>query len=514
MQVWLKNAIFYEIYPQTFKDTNSDGIGDINGIIEKLDYISDMGFNAIWLNPCFASPFTDAGYDVEDYYKVAPRYGTNDDLKRLFDEAHKKGIRVMLDLVPGHTSLTCKWFKESLKPQKNEYSGRYIWTDSVWKSCDGYSGIRGTMRGFSQRDGAFGVNFYATQPALNYGFAKVTESWQSPVDSEDALSTRAAMIDVICFWLGMGCDGFRVDMAMSLVKADDGYAETIKLWQDVFKKVKAKYPDSAFVSEWGMPDKALLAGFDMDFLLPTAGSHYKELFRTDKPYFSKKGEGDVSAFFDLYMENVGKTGGKGLMCIPSGNHDTPRISYTLDEKEMKVAFAFLMAMPGAPFIYYGDEIAMRYLDNIESVEGGYERTGTRSPMQWDDSVNAGFSLASPDSLYIMIDPSDERPTVKKQLSDENSVMNELKRQINIRKNNVSLQSEAPIEIINAKKDAYPLVFKRGDDILVAINPSDKEKTCDYNGNFGDVIYQFNGISKLENGKLTVPPQSASYIKIK
>ena len=106
MKDWLKNAVFYEIYPQTFKDTNSDGIGDINGIIEKLDYIHDMGFNAIWINPCFESPFTDAGYDIADYYKVAPRYGTNDDLKHLFDEAHKKDIRVMLDLVPGHTLLT------------------------------------------------------------------------------------------------------------------------------------------------------------------------------------------------------------------------------------------------------------------------------------------------------------------------------------------------------------------------------------------------------------------------
>ena len=103
MKQWLKDAVFYEIYPQTFNDTNSDGIGDINGIIEKLDYISGIGFNALWLNPCFTSPFTDAGYVVEDYYQLAPRYGTNDDLKRLFDEAHARGMHVLLDLVPGHT---------------------------------------------------------------------------------------------------------------------------------------------------------------------------------------------------------------------------------------------------------------------------------------------------------------------------------------------------------------------------------------------------------------------------
>ena len=112
---WLKDAIFYEIYPQTFRDSNADGIGDINGIIEKLDYIQDLGCNAIWMNPCFDSPFVDAGYDVRDYYKVAPRYGTNEDLKHLFEEAHERGMHVILDLVPGHTSSECKWFKESCK---------------------------------------------------------------------------------------------------------------------------------------------------------------------------------------------------------------------------------------------------------------------------------------------------------------------------------------------------------------------------------------------------------------
>ena len=131
---WLKDAVFYEIYPQTFYDTNADGIGDIRGIIEKLDYISELGCNALWINPCFDSPFKDAGYDVRDYKKVAPRYGSNDDLRELFDIAHKKGIHVLLDLVPGHMSEEHKWFKESGKADKNEYSGRYIWTDFLQRT--------------------------------------------------------------------------------------------------------------------------------------------------------------------------------------------------------------------------------------------------------------------------------------------------------------------------------------------------------------------------------------------
>ena len=128
---WLNNAVFYEIYPQSFNDTNADGIGDFNGIIEKLDYIRELGCNAIWINPCFKSPFGDAGYDVEDYYTAAPRYGTNEDLARVFSEAHARGIHVLLDLVPGHTAVTHKWFKESMKAGRNEFTDRYVWTNSI-----------------------------------------------------------------------------------------------------------------------------------------------------------------------------------------------------------------------------------------------------------------------------------------------------------------------------------------------------------------------------------------------
>lgn len=120
MREWLDDALFYEIYPQSFKDTNGDGIGDLKGIAEKLDYIKELGCNAIWINPCFDSPFVDAGYDVRDYYQVAPRYGTNEDLKHVFEEAHKRQMHVLLDLVPGHTSTECEWFKQSALPEKTD----------------------------------------------------------------------------------------------------------------------------------------------------------------------------------------------------------------------------------------------------------------------------------------------------------------------------------------------------------------------------------------------------------
>ncbi len=146
MTKWLKNAVFYQIYPQSFKDTNGDGIGDFNGIIEKLDYIKDLGFTAIWMNPCFDSPFFDAGYDVRNYYTTASRYGTNKDIKNLFDEVHSRDLHIILDLVPGHTSVEHKWFAESQKATKNEFSDRYIWTDSICKDCAGYPEISRIFR--------------------------------------------------------------------------------------------------------------------------------------------------------------------------------------------------------------------------------------------------------------------------------------------------------------------------------------------------------------------------------
>ena len=170
---WLKDAVFYEIYPQSFYDTNADGIGDFEGIIQKLDYIKSLGCNALWINPCFDSPFRDAGYDVRDYKKAAARYGTNEDLYRLFSEAHKRGIRVCLDLVPGHTSEEHEWFQKSGSAEPSEYDGRFIWTESWIRGMPGLIDIGGEC----DRNGRYMVNFFKCQPALNYGFLHPEEPW-------------------------------------------------------------------------------------------------------------------------------------------------------------------------------------------------------------------------------------------------------------------------------------------------------------------------------------------------
>ena len=508
---WLDNAVFYEIYPQSFKDTDGDGIGNINGITEKLPYIKELGCNAIWINPCFDSPFGDAGYDVADYYKVAPRYGTNEDIVRMFEEAHKLGIHVLLDLVPGHTSWDHPWFKESMKAEKNEYTDRYIWTDSIWEEPKGY----GSLRGISDRDGSCVVNFFSHQPALNYGFYKPDRPWQQAMDAEGPMATRKAMMDVIRFWLSKGCDGFRVDMAGSLVKNDEDSKGTIALWQDVRSFLDKECPNAAFVSEWGEPDKSLQGGFHMDFLLHFGPSHYNDLFRCEKPYFG--GEGDASEFVKKYMESYEKSERKGLICIPSGNHDMERLAYYIKGDRLKLAFAFLLSMPGAPYIYYGDEIGMRYIEGLTSKEGGYNRTGARSPMQWDDSKNAGFSTADADKLYIPIDPDTSRPTAKAQMEEVDSLRAEVKKLIAVRQAHKPLQNLGDIEFISDGSKGKPLAYIRSignEKILVVINPSNDAQEISIKNKVSEIVYSFGKEAEIKDNSIKVKGVSALFVAVK
>ena len=483
MPKWLENIVFYEIYPQSFLDTNADGIGD-------------------------------AGYDVSNYKKVAPRYGTNEDLKELFDQAHKRGMRVILDLVPGHTSIEHPWFRESCKARKNEYTDRYVWTDSIWEDFQDVGSISGSVRGFYERCGSCAVNFFSIQPALNYGFAKGDKPWMQPVDAEGPTATREAMKDVMRFWMSMGCDGFRVDMAGSLVKNDEGQEATIRLWQDFRAFLDAEFPDCALISEWGNPGRSLKGGFHMDFLLHFGPTHYLDLFRVEEPYFSRRGKGNIAEFAARYREDYEATNRMGLMCIPSGNHDMERMRRDLDEEEMKIAFAFLLSVPGAPFIYYGDEIGMRYLEDLPSVEGGYHRTGARTPMQWDSSANAGFSSAEPEKLYIRIDPDKDRPTVEAAKADPTGLFQEVKKLIALRKEHEALQSLAHLEFVYAEENQYPFVYKRigkEEEILVVLNPSGKEASCRIPvQEAGEVLYENHGAATLKNGELTVPAASVTF----
>ncbi len=513
MQEWLKDAVFYEIYPQSYLDTNGDGIGDFKGIIKKLDYIKELGCNAIWMNPCFDSPFMDAGYDVRDYKKCAERYGTNEDLQTLFQEVHKREMHMILDLVPGHTSDQHSWFQKSCEPNQNEYTNRYIWTDNVWEAPEGYRFVCGT----TNRDGNYMVNFFSSQPALNYGFQEITHKWQLPMDHPDCIATREALKDVMRFWLDLGCDGFRVDMADSLVKNDDEKTGTMQLWKNITSVIHSEYPHAVLVSEWSCPKRALSCGFDMDFYLDHNGHGYHSLFRNidekgeNRSFFSKEGKGDAAAFAEEYTKDLKATLSQGYISFITCNHDTPRMRRWMDESELKLAYGMIFTLPGVPFLYYGDEIGMTFREGLISKEGGFSRTGTRTPMQWNTGKNCGFSTS--DTPYLPTGEPEETVCVEQEMAASDSLYHMLKTILKIRHENEDLQADGSFEVLYAEKNQYPLIYQRGK-LIVMINPSLRsvEAELPKTDRIEDCIYQIGEVSLIDD-KAKMGTQSFAIYRI-
>lgn len=454
MPDWAKNAVFYQIYPQTFCDSDGDGIGDLKGIISKLDYVKSLGVDAIWLNPFFDSPFNDAGYDVRDYYKIAPRYGTNEDARRLFDEAHKRGLRVIFDYVISYTAIDHPWFVASQKQQPNKYSNYYIWTETNW--VDPPREFAGQfVKGYGQRNGQFMRNFYWCQPALNFGFANPDpeQKWQLPTNHPDVLAMREDLKNVLRFWMDMGADGFRADMAGALVKTrsvrgneqffNTNENETKLFWREIRQLLEKEYPHGFMVAEWSYPADALDNCFHVDFFHWFKG--YNDLFQKESwrilngvseghSYFDAEGKGDVRDFLKSYMDQYQKTVGKGYISLPLGNHDNARLGNRRTDKELEIIYAFGFTMPGVPFLYYGNEIGMRQLPkDWPQVEGAYQpRNGARTPMQWSGGKNLGFSDGAPSDLYLPVDPSADAPNVAAQEKDPRSLLNKTRQLIALR----------------------------------------------------------------------------------
>ena len=348
-------------------------------------------------------------------------------------------------------------------------------------------------------------NFFYCQPALNYGYKQITRPWQLPMDHPDCMATRRELLNIMDFWCDLGATGFRVDMAHSLVK-DDPTGEGIReLWQYLKSEFLKKHPGGILIAEWGNPGKSIPTGFDIDFLLHFENKAYTTLFRYEKgtnqstnwigeSYFRTEGRGDINEFLDIYLPMYEKTKDKGYISLPTGNHDMPRISLGRDTTDLKIVYTFLMTMPGVPFVYYGDEIGMKYIEGLTSKEGGYNRTGARTPMQWNGDKNFGFSDC--DETYLPVDTSSDAPHVEKQLADENSLINYVKTLIKLRKENRNLWADVGFEVIDT---GYPFIYQRGD-VLIVINPKDQafEKKikgsilCGVNANIDADVLNING----------------------
>jgi maltose alpha-D-glucosyltransferase/alpha-amylase len=463
---WLADAVLYQIYPQSFADSNGDGIGDLNGIESKLDYLSWLGVNTVWLNPCFVSPMRDAGYDVADYYAIDPRYGSQDDLAKLVDSAGRRGIRVILDLVAGHTSDQHPWFQHSIDDPTDH---RYIWSD---RQAEGFQPSPG------RREGFYLPNFFPIQPALNFGYARQDddEPWRQPVDAEGPRKNRQALRDILDFWLKTGVAGFRVDMAASLIKDDAGKAETAKLWRELRDWLDTAHPQAALFSEWAQPAVAVPSGFHADFFLHFGNSQafrslfhngmvYDDTWRPRPSFFDAAGAGTITEFLAEWATATSVISDSGHIVLPTANHDFPRlVAGTRTPDQARAAMVFVLTWPTLPAIYYGDELGMQYQPGLPDHEGsvlgpGNNRAGSRTPMQWDRE--------DPEVTYLPPDPSPERPNVADAQQDPASLLNLVRELLALRKAHPELGSGGSVEILNP---GYPFVYRRGERYTVAVNP--------------------------------------------
>lgn len=574
---WLRDGVIYQVYPSSYKDSDGNGIGDIRGVISELDYIESLGVRAIWFNPLFVSGWIDGGYDVIDFYRVDPRFGTNNDMVELIEKAHAKGIKVMLDLVAGHTSDKHPWFIQSSQDTNLQYSDYYIWSDrlpdakaekdleTMLKDPNYMQNTIGKwMKSEYPRNKFYMKNFYACQPSLNYGYANPDPSrpWEQGVDEPGPKAVRQELKDIIAFWYGKGVDGFRVDMANSLVKNDKDKKEIMNLWREIREWSDKNYPDHVLMAEWGSPKYCLAAGYNIDMDLNSTKAHNRRMYFDRKhqadggSYFSLNGgqpsvkdlygnawpedkiDGKTTAaemlkeYYGYFTDCLESTETMGYFATITGNHDHLRINMGARNTpdQLKVMLTWVLTMP-MPILYYGDEIGMRSLVDMPNVEGanhnGKERSGARTPMQWTSGETAGFSTCSPDKLYLPVctewSPATSYPqyldwkknfvagkvkpiakgeiTVESQDKDPESILNWTRELIALRKSSEALWADSKfIPVFNESKP-YPMVYLRTngkETLLIALNPTGTRKGLTLNDEISSYRSMTEGVKGIVN----------------
>jgi alpha-glucosidase len=494
---WWQRAVVYQIYPRSFQDTNHDGVGDLPGIVERLAYLSDLGVDAIWLSPIFRSPMLDFGYDISDYCDVDPLFGTRDDLDRLIQAAHERGLKLLLDLVPNHTSHQHPWFGESRSSRNNPKRDWYIWRDPA---VDGgppnnwLSEFGGSAWELDRTTGQYYYHaFLSAQPDLN---------WRNP-------QVAAAMHDVMRFWLRRGVDGFRVDVMWHLMK--DGefrdnpenphwragmppYHRVVPLYSADFagvhdvvaglRRVIDEFDERLLIGEIYLPIERLVTYYGEGL----RGAHLPFNFALLQTRWNAR---DIAQLVRAYEDALPPGGWPNWVL---GNHDRPRIATRVGRAQARVAAMLLLTLRGTPTLYYGDEIGMeqvsipteRMRDPWErNVPGlGLGRDGVRTPMQWDASRYAGFSEVEP---WLPLAADAVTTNVAIEDTDPGSFLRLYRHLIRIRREHAALQIGG-FHSIAARGDV--LLFARVLDderILVALNLSNALVTLQVEGTRGTVL---------------------------
>lgn len=505
-KIWWKNAVIYQIYPRSFMDSNNDGIGDLRGIIDKLDYLAWLGVDAVWLSPVYKSPNDDNGYDISDYMDIMDEFGTMADMEELIEKAKEKNIRIIMDMVFNHTSDEHKWFIEAKKSKDNSYRDYYIWRDPVAGKEPNELGsiFSGSAWQFDEASGQYYLHFFSKrQPDLN---------WENE-------EVRKNIADVVKFWLDKGVGGFRLDMIELLGKVPDEMigANGPKL-HDYIKELYANGFNARGDGEEIVTIGECWAA-DTNIALQYTNPENKELsmvFQFEHSALDEIPGKGKWALKDMELADLKKVFNKWQMEYNKGwntlfwnNHDLPRIvSRFGNDKEYRVESAkmlalYLYGLKGTPFIYQGEEIGMTNVrfDNIsdyrdvellnmykEKIEQGEKpedimksiyakgRDNARTPMQWNDEKNAGFTFGTP---WIAVNDNYKEINVKKAMEDDNSVLHFYQKLIKIRKDIACIRYG----------DYKPLLNDDGDIASYVRN---------YNGQAILVIANFHNCSRIIN----------------
>lgn len=479
---WWKETVFYQIYMPSFQDSNGDGVSDFAGMTTRLDYLQSLGIKGIWLTPFLKSPKVDNGYDVADYYQIDAVYGSMDDFHFFLNEAHKRNIKVVMDMVLNHTSTDNKWFQESRKSKDNPYRNYYIWKDKPnnWESFFG--------------GGAWQLDSITNQYYLHKFAVRMADlNWSNPAVVKEVQQ-------VLRFWLDIGVDGFRFDVINFLNTNDiitdnpikEGKIQSVyninqpgvKAAIAVIKATVNEYPNRFTVGEVGNDQIDVLKQYQLPELLDVVFNF---------------NFGSIPAFSVERLYNELQSMEKNMSDYPTlflGSHDNPRILNRLANGNIDRAEALAILMltaKGVPFIYYGEEIGMQNItannyDEIKDIQGktfyqlaidagktpvealaegnNHNRDKSRSPMQWGDSEYAGFSIATP---WIKVNEDYKKVNVQEALKQKNSILNTYKALLELRNNEKILQYGNYKKL---ERDGDIIQFTRtykGDDITVIIN---------------------------------------------
>ena len=546
-RTWWKEGILYQLYPQSFKDTDGDGFGDFRGVIEELDYLESLGITMVWMNPFFESPLVDNGYDVADYRAIHPRYGTMEDFEEMLKGMHDRGIKFVLDVVVNHSSNQHEWFKQSRSSRDSKYRDYYHW----WPAEKGEPPFRHSLFDpeggwdYDSTTNAYYLHTFAEeQPDLN---------WENP-------ALRQEVYDIMKFWAEKGVDGFRMD-AFQFASKDitypefpEGHEKDFIKWygmrpqlhdylKEMYEEVISKYDVFAVAEGAGSTFKDAHDLVDADRKELQTAYHFEtvDMSRTLEGY-------TLSQFKEVFSRWDSAFAEKGWLAIFLSNHDNARLvnrfgnpSPEFRTVSTQMLNTFLLSMRGTPYTYYGDELGMTNIDmpTIEeyvdiSAIGEYQmalrngadmvefmkemnyksRENSRTPMQWNDTKNAGFTTGVP---WKRVNENYVTLNVKAQDKDPNSVLNHFRKMTKVRKENLTLVY-GDYEMLQAEHPEI-YAFTRTDDdatILVLLNFTTSDATIDLTelSSVDEVlINNYESLTTAEN-TATLKPYQAVVLKLK